>query len=146
MTHVILRGPRVAAPPDASDDERRHGIPAITDGTPVFHARPQDTFDDDGYFVSRVTHPITRKRTELLFNRVRRHLPWTERIELRCHDLRHTSGRIIYKAADQQTAKLHLAHDGGSTTDHYLRERLEELAKLKASLFEPPTGDQGAAH
>ena len=77
--------------------------------------------------------PITRKRIEALFTRVRRHLPWTDRVGLRCHDIRHTSGRMVYKAADQQIAKLHLAHDGGSTTDHYLKERLDELAKLKAA-------------
>jgi hypothetical protein len=68
--------------------------------------------------------------------------PRTERIELRCHDVRHTSGRMVFKAADQQAAKLHLAHDGGSTTDHYLKERLDELAKLKQQLFERPVDEQ----
>jgi site-specific recombinase XerD len=145
ITHVIARGPRVAAPLDAPENERRHGVPVLSGSAPVFYGRPVDTFDADGYFLSRQVHPITRKRIEGLFNRIRRHLPWTERVELRCHDIRHTSGRLIYKAADQQMAKLHLAHDGGSTTDHYLKERLEELAKLKEQLFELPTEEDGEA-
>jgi hypothetical protein len=135
ITHAITRGPRVAAPADASEEERRHGIPALTPSSPVFYRKPIDTYNDNGYFVSRIAQPVTRKRTESLFGRIRRHLPWTERVELRCHDIRHTSGRLIFKAADQQAAKLHLAHDGGSTTDHYLKERLDELAKLKEQLF-----------
>ena len=140
VTHAIVRGPRVAAPPDATEEERRHGIPALTATSPVFYSRPVDTFDENGYFVSRTVRPITRKRIESLFTRIRRHLAWTENVELRCHDIRHTSGRMIYKAADQQMAKLHLAHDGGTTTDHYLKERLDELAKLKTALFEPDGG------
>lgn len=39
-------------------------------------------------------------------------------------------------------AKLHLAHDGGTTTDHYLKDRLDELAKLKQQLFERPARDE----
>ncbi|MBB3084177.1 hypothetical protein [Geodermatophilus sabuli] len=64
LTHALTRGPRVAAPPDATPEERRHGIPALTDTSPVFYARPVDTFDADGNFVSREVHPITRKRRE----------------------------------------------------------------------------------
>ncbi len=142
LTHALTRGPRVAAPPDASPDERRHGLPALTDTSPVFYSHPVDTFDAEGNFVSREVRPISRKRIESLFARIRRHLPWTERIELRCHDIRHTSGRMVFKAADQQAAKLHLAHDGGSTTDHYLKERLDELARLKQQLFERPLDDE----
>jgi site-specific recombinase XerC len=142
LTHELTRGPRGAASPEATVEERRHGIPALTDTSPVFYARPVDTFDADGNFVSRTVRPITRKRIEGPFARIRRNLPWTERIELRCHDVRHTSGRIVFKAADQQAAKLHLAHDGGSTTDHYLKERLDELAKLKQQLFERPVHGQ----
>ncbi|MCW2621108.1 MAG: hypothetical protein JWL64_710 [Frankiales bacterium] len=142
LTHALARGPRVAASPDATPEERRHGIPDLPDSAPVFYGRPVDTFDADGNFLSREVRPITRKRIEGLFARVRRNLPWTERIELRCHDVRHTSGRIVFKAADQQAAKLHLAHDGGSTTDHYLEERLDELARLKQQLFELPVQDE----
>lgn len=136
VVHAITRGPRVVAPPQATEEERRHGIPALLPSSPVFYRKPLDTFDENGFFLSRVVYPITRKRLEGTFARIQRHLPWARRIGLRCHDVRHTSGRLIYKAADQQMAKLHLAHDGGSTTDHYLKEHLDELAKLKERLFE----------
>lgn len=136
LTHAITRGPRVAAPPDAPEEERRHGIPALAPTSPVFYRHPVDTYDENGYFVSRLARPITRKRIESLFTRIRRHLPWAKRVGLRCHDIRHTSARLIYKAADQQMAKLHLAHDGGTTTDHYLKDHLDELAKLKERLFD----------
>jgi hypothetical protein len=49
---------------------------------------------------------------------------------------------MVFKAADQQAAKLHLAHDGGSTTDHYLKERLDELARLKEELFSAEPGEE----
>ena len=32
-------------------------------------------------------------------------------------------------------ARLHLAHDARSTTDHYLTEQMQALAKLKEALF-----------
>src|SRR3954470_9608005 len=78
VTHAIVRGPRVAAPPDASEEERRHGIPALSATSPVFYSRPVDTFDENGYFLSREVRPITRKRIELIFTRLRRNLPWTD--------------------------------------------------------------------
>lgn len=138
VAHVLGRGNRIAAPPDAPEGERRHGVPAIGEDDPLFYHPPIDTFDDDGYFVSREVRPVSRKRVESLFARVRRHLDWADRRGLRCHDVRHTSGRMVYKAADQQMARLHLAHDAASTTDHYLTEQMAELAKLKCLLFEPP--------
>jgi hypothetical protein len=55
----------------------------------------------------------------------------------RRHDIRHTSDRLIHKSADQQLAKPHLAHVAGITADPSLKERLDELAKLKEPLFEP---------
>jgi site-specific recombinase XerC len=138
LTHALVRGPRAAAPPDAPEELRRTGIPAIADNDALFYHPPVDEYDKNGYFLRRTTHPITRKRFESLFTRIRRHLPWADRRGLRPHDVRHTSGRLIYKASDQQMARLHLAHDSGSTTDHYLKEHLDELAKLKAMLFESP--------
>jgi hypothetical protein len=42
-------------------------------------------------------------RIELLVARIRRHLPWTENVGLRCHHLRHISGRMMFKAADQHS-------------------------------------------
>ena len=42
ITHAITRGPRLPAPPDASE-ERQHGIPALTQTSPVFYGWPDDT-------------------------------------------------------------------------------------------------------
>lgn len=138
MAHMLERGPRVAAPADAPEALRRSGIPDISDTDPVFYRKPVDTFDDEGYFVSRTTLPVTRKRIESLFARLQRHVPWAWRRDLRPHDIRHTSGRLVYQASDDQMARLHLAHDAGTSTDHYLREHLERLARLKESLFGLP--------
>lgn len=135
MAHMIERGPRIAAPADAPHEVRRVGIVALTDDSPVFYRRPIDTFDENGNFLSREIRPVTRKRIESLFDRIKRHLEWARQCDLRPHDIRHTSGRLVYKASDQQMAALHLAHDAGSTTDHYLKERLEALAALKEALF-----------
>ena len=133
--HMPERGPRIAAPPDAPPEVRRTGVPNITDADPMFYRRPIDTFDADGFLVSRTVRPVTRKHIEVLFDRIKRHLPWARMRGLRPHDLRHTSARLVYQAADQQLARLHLAHDAGSTTDHYLTAQLKELAKLNETLF-----------
>lgn len=135
-THVISRGPRIAAGPDAPDSVRRNGIPTIGNDDPMFYRLPIDEYDDAGNFVARTVRPVTAKHFETLFTRIRKHCQWADNIGLRPHDIRHTSGRLIYKAADQQLARLHLAHDSPSTTDHYLAAHVEELAKLKAWLFE----------
>ena len=136
IAHAITRGPRIPAPADAPADVRRTGIPAIGNNDPLFYRQPVDEYDDHGNFVSRTVQPVTAKHFESLFTRIRRHCQWADNIGLRPHDIRHTSGRLIYKAADQQLARLHLAHDSATTTDHYLSAHMDELAKLKAWLFE----------
>jgi integrase len=138
LAHVLERGPRVAAPADAPDDVRRTGVPAIGEKDAVFYRLPVDTFDTDGYFVARQVRPVTAKHIETLFGRIKRHLPWARRCGLRPHDLRHSSARLIYRAADEQMAPLHLAHDAPTTTDHYLTEQLRSLARLKEEIFEDP--------
>lgn len=138
MAHMLERGPRIAAPADAPEAVRRIGIPDIRETDPVFYRKPIDTFDNEGHLVSRQTQPVTRKKIESLFARIQRHVPWAWRCDLRPHDIRHTSGRLIYKASDDKMARLHLAHDAGNTTDHYLREHLESLARLKEALFGLP--------
>lgn len=145
VAHMLERGPRVPASPDAPDWARRAGVPSIADTDPVFYRRPVDTFDEHGYLVHRQVRPVTAKHVETLFTRIKRHLPWARRRGLRPHDLRHTSARLVYQAADQQMARLHLAHDAGNTTDHYLAEQHEALRRLKEALFgdEPPTERPG---
>ena len=135
VAHILERGPRVPAPPAAPPHLRRSGLPAIADTDPVFYRHPVDTFDADGNLVHRQVRPVTRKHIESLFARIKRHLPWARERQLRPHDLRHTSARLVYRAADEQMARLHLAHDARSTTDHYLTEQLEALARLKEELF-----------
>ncbi len=143
VAHALERGPRVPAPADAPDEVRRTGIPALTPGDPVFYYRPEDTFDADGYFVARRARPLTRKRFESLFTRIRRHHPGFDARGLRPHDIRHTSGRLLYEAGGDAAAKLQLAHDGGSTSELYYKERMDQLAQLKRDLFSPPRPDDG---
>ncbi|MGR7027249.1 tyrosine-type recombinase/integrase [Geodermatophilus sp. URMC 62] len=138
VAHALERGPRMPAPPDAPEELRRTGIPALSPNDPVFYYRPEDTFDADGYFVRRQARPLTRKRFETLFGRIRRHHPGFDARGLRPHDIRHTSGRLFYEAGGEAAAKLQLAHDGGSTSEHYYKEGMERLAQLKRELFSPP--------
>ncbi|MCZ2825987.1 MULTISPECIES: hypothetical protein [unclassified Modestobacter] len=138
VAHALERGPRVPAPPDAPEELRRTGIPAPSPEDPVFYYRPVDTFDADGFFVSRRVRPLTRKRFESLFTRIRRYHPGFDARGLRPHDIRHTSGRLFYEAGGEAAAKLQLAHDGGATSEHYYKERMEQLAQLKRDLFSPP--------
>jgi len=146
LAHIVERGPRIAAPADAPDEVRRTGLLNIADADPVFYGRPTDVLDGDGFLVSRTTHPVTRKHIETMYARIRRHLPWAQQRGLRPHDMRHSSARLVYKASggDEQMARLHLAHDAASSTDHYLAEQLEALAALKEELFGRDNLDPGA--
>jgi integrase len=70
-THVLERGPRNAAPPDAPEELRRAGVPAVAGVDPVFYGRPVDSYDADGYFVARQVRPLTRSRLMSLAARIR---------------------------------------------------------------------------
>ena len=135
IAHMLERGPRVPRRRTRPRQLRRSGVPHIQETDPVFYRRPVDTFDDNGFLLHREVRPVTAKHVETLFDRIKRHLPWAARQGLRPHDLRHTSARLVYRAADEQMARLHLAHDARSTTDHYLTEQMQALAKLKEALF-----------
>ncbi len=58
-------------------------------GAPVLYYRPQRRSDDAGV-VHLEPHPLTRKRFETLWNRLKRELPWLEEMQGRPHDLRKT--------------------------------------------------------
>jgi integrase len=144
VAHALERGPRVPAPADAPAELRRSGIPALSPDDPVFYYTPVDTFDADGNFASRQVRPLTRKRFESLFGRIRRHHPGFDARGLRPHDIRHTSGRLVYEVGGDAAAKLQLAHDGGSTSELYYKERMDQLAQLKRDLFSPPPNPHSA--
>jgi integrase len=141
LAHVSERGPRIAAPADAPAHLRREGLLALQDSDPVFYNRPTDTRDAEGNLLHREVHPITRKKFETLYNRIKRHLPWADDQWLRPHDMRHTSAAVIDEVAGQQMAQLHLAHDSSSSTSYYTRKHHAELAKLKEDIFGAPVQD-----
>ena len=138
FNHVSERGPRIAAPDDAPPHVRREGLLAVESSDPVFYNRPTDTRDNDGNLLHREVHPISRKKFETLYQRIKRHVPWADDQWLRPHDMRHTSAALIDEAAGHQMAQLHLAHDSKSSTDYYTRKHHSELAKLKEELFCAP--------
>ena len=71
--HAVERGPRKPAPPDAPEELRRAGVPALTAEDPVFYRRPVDTFDAQGFFVARRVRPVTGRRLTSLVARLRQH-------------------------------------------------------------------------
>ncbi|KGH48617.1 hypothetical protein IN07_01240 [Modestobacter caceresii] len=138
VAHALERGPRVPAPADAPDELRRTGIPDLSPNNAVFYYQPKDVLDVDGFLVAREARPLTRKRFETLFGRIRRHHPGFDARGLRPHDIRHTSGRLFYEAGGEAAAKFQLGHDGGSTSEHYYKEHMDTLGQLKRALFSPP--------
>ena len=140
LAHVLERGSgwRLRTTPPRSCAAA--GCPRSATRTRCSTAGPSHTYDEDGYFVSRQVRPVTRKHIENLFDRIKRRLPWAQRHGLRPHDIRHSSARLLNRPPHQQMARLHLAHDAGSTTDHIARwsarcAREIRLHKLTQFLF-----------
>ncbi len=135
-THALQRGPRTPAPPDASPEQRRTGLPALTATDPLLYRPPVDTFDEHGYLVSRVTRPLTARSLDSLRARLRAHVDWAEQTCLRWHDFRHTLATALERTAGPAVAAFHLNHTNkANTTEIYTKATLEEDAAAIAAVF-----------
>ncbi len=134
--HALERGPRIPAPPECSPEQRRAGLPALTATDPLLYRPPIDTFDDNGYLVSRVTRPLTARSLDSLRARLRTHVDWAEQLCLRWHDFRHTLATALERTCGPAVAAFHLNHTNkGNTTAIYTQATLEEDAAAMAAVF-----------
>lgn len=98
--------------------------PAYDPSRPVFYYRHPDRGR-----VRDGAAPLSARRYDTLFRRVRRDLGWADEISLSAHALRKTAASAIERLAGSQTARLFLRHGRRSTTDTYVESWLERLAE-----------------
>lgn len=92
-------------------------------GAPVFYYRP--TIGPDG---RHIPHPLTKRRYNSLFERLRKQLPWADEVFLRPHDLRKTAASFIERAAGHAVARAYLGHKDSTVTDTYVEAHQSEIA------------------
>jgi integrase len=85
------------------------GCASLRTNAPVFYYRDRDRETGE-------PRPLTRKRFELLWGRLKRELTWLDEIHGRPHDLRKTMGTFIERAYGHAVAKRWLRHSVGDTT------------------------------
>jgi integrase len=84
--------------------------------------------------------PLTAKRFETLWNRLRLELPWAEKIGVSSHWIRHTTITWVDRASNPTIAQAFAGHTPASITASYSKPGAQELANVLALLTgtEPP--------
>ena len=130
LRHAMTRGNVIAANPQAiavdeiTLDVVREGRVKLRNDEPVFYYQPR--IGDDG---ARVPHPLTRRRFETLWKRLRRELPWLEAMHGRPHDLRKTMGTFVERAFGHAVAQGWLRHAVADTTGVYTQAASDEIER-----------------
>lgn len=104
---------------------------------PVFYYRPRQSTAPDGT-VTVAPHPLTRRRLESLFDRLRRTLCWADEAFIRPHDLRHTGAHFVERALGFAVAKAWLRHADADVTYTYVGAVPAELARANELLTGRP--------
>jgi integrase len=131
LSHALRRGDVVAQMPagmgagEVCVDDVFSGRVRLRTDVPVFYYQPQVRMVD-GEEVA-VPHPLTVKRFESLWNRLKRELPWLDEIHGRPHDLRKTMGTFVERAYGHAVAQRWLRHGKNNTTDLYTRAGVDEV-------------------
>lgn len=88
----------------------------------------------------QVGSPLTTKRFETLWLRLRTELPWAEKIGVSSHWIRHTTITWVDRASNPTVAQAFAGHTPASITASYSKPGAQELANVLAMLTgtEPP--------
>ncbi len=97
------------------------------------------TSPSDHVFRSKRGQRISRKRYEVIYNRVDQNTTWTERLDLGAHWIRHTTLDDVRTVADSRVAAAYAGHDDASqgTIGLYNKVTFEELAAAFEAIFGP---------
>lgn len=100
-------------------------------GDPLFRYQPHGT---------EIGAPLTAKRFETLWRRLRMELPWAEKIGVSSHWIRHTTITWVDRASNPTIAQAFAGHTPASITASYSKPGAQELANVLAMLTgtEPP--------
>jgi site-specific recombinase XerC len=91
----------------------------------------------DAVFRNRNGKPITRKRYETIYGRLRAALPWTQPLGVGVHFIRHTTLDDIRVVSDLRVAEAYAGHSdtAGSTIMRYSKVTFGELAAAYETIF-----------
>ncbi len=133
LRHALTRGDIIAANPHAIpveeitlEDVRERRV-ALRGGEPAFYYTPKH--NPDGTVQVR---PLSRRRFDTLWGRLRRELPWLEEIHGRPHDLRKTMGTFVERSFGHAVARGWLRHAVADTTGTYTQAANEEIEQAHA--------------
>ena len=106
------------------------GDQPLPHGAPVLYYKPLR--DKQGK--PKPPRPLTARRFDTLYGRLRKHLPWADELFTRPHDLRKTAGALIERIAGHSVAKAFLGHAETDPTDLYVAASDTEVAAAFAAL------------
>ena len=97
----------------------------------------QSRADDggDNVFRYRDGSPLTGRRYDSLFKRVKDELPWARRLGVSMHWIRHTTLTDISNAAGSRIAAAYAGHAERSVTDRYTVPSFEDLLVAHSTVF-----------
>ncbi len=107
---------------------------ALTPASPVFYYRPKT----DKATGQKRPHPLTTRRFDSLYERLRKTVPWADEMFMRPHDLRKTAGSLVERVAGYETARSFLGHHGTDVTQTYTSATIEEVAAAISVLTGEP--------
>lgn len=99
--------------------------------------------DDTGHPVLE-PHPLTRRRFETLWNRLKGELAWLDQIHGRPHDLRKTMGTFVERAYGHAVSQRWLRHTVHDVTGLYTMAGPEETRAAHAWIIGAADGEGGA--
>jgi integrase len=106
------------------------------------HVEAREAPPHTGLFRYRDGDPITARRYDYLWSRIRQHLPWAAAQQVSSHWLRHTTLTWVERHFGYAVARAYAGHtSGGSnagTTATYVRADIHEVAAALAALTGEP--------
>ncbi|MGY1608471.1 tyrosine-type recombinase/integrase [Geodermatophilus sp. SYSU D00700] len=93
----------------------------------------------DPVFRYRSGRPITRRHFNALFDRIDRHLPWTEALDVATHWIRHTTLADVAAVSDVRVATAYAGHraEAIGVIGRYTQVTFDDLVSAYEQLFGP---------
>ena len=131
---ILLKNPHGLAIDEITiDDVKQRRVTLRTDAAVFYYQHPKKMVGPEGAVIE-VPRPLTAKRYETLYRRLRKTLPWLDAIHGRPHDLRKTMGTFIERAFGHAIAQGWLRHAVHDTTGTYTKASVEAIEGAHAWL------------
>lgn len=79
-----------------------------------------------------ISKPMSARRFDTLWGRLRKDLDWVAQKGVSCHWLRHTTLTWVDRAFNQSVARAYAGHSAGSVTDGYTTSTQDEIKRAHA--------------